>query len=67
MMYALKPASYFKLTSLIFLVIAGVHVYRAINDLSVSLGSWDVPMWLSWIGIVVALFLAYSGYQNSQK
>jgi len=66
-MKTLKAATYFKLTSVIFAVIAVIHGYRAINDMQASLGSWDVPMWLTWILGIVALYLAYSGYQLSKK
>ena len=38
----------------IFAVVAAVHLLRVYMGWPVVIGNWDVPMWLSWIGLIVA-------------
>ena len=44
---------------------------RIIFDWSAMLGSWSVPMWLSWVALIVTGALAYFGFslatQSSRK
>jgi hypothetical protein len=46
---------------LIFLLVAIVHALRLALRWNVMLQGWTVPMWVSWIAVVVAGFLAYQG------
>ena len=49
----------------VFFTIAGlVHLYRALNALPVNLMGWAVPVEVSWVVGLVALFLGYSGYKH---
>jgi len=48
-------------SALIFLLVALVHVARLAQQWPVTLGSIDVPMSVSWIGLVVAGALALWG------
>ena len=49
------------ITSVIFGLVALLHVLRIFFGLPAVIGGWTVPMWLSWIGLVVAGGLSYSG------
>ena len=49
------------IASVIFGVVALVHVLRIFLGWSAVIGGWNVPMWLSWIGLVVAGGLSYFG------
>mgnify|MGYP001579984004 CR=1 FL=1 len=60
----LEPSTYFKVTGLIFVVIVVLHVYRIFMDVTVNFGDWTVPIWVSWVALVVAAYLAWSAYQN---
>ena len=44
----------------IFLLIAILHALRLLFGWHASIGSWIVPMWVSWAGVALAGFLAYS-------
>ena len=48
----------------IFAVVAIGHLLRAVYGWEVVIGEWSIPLWASWIGVVVAGILAYSGYQH---
>jgi len=44
---------------LIFLLIAVMHVLRLALKSEVVLNGWSVPMWVSWLALVIAGFLAF--------
>jgi hypothetical protein len=46
---------------MIFALVALLHLVRIIIGWSVVIGDWSVPMWVSWIGFVVAGGLAFFG------
>ena len=45
----------------IFALVALVHLMRIWLGWPVAIGGWPVPMWVSWIGLIVAGGLAYFG------
>jgi hypothetical protein len=45
----------------IFAVVALFHLLRIYMGWPVIIGDWSVPMWLSWIGLIVAGGLAFFG------
>ncbi len=57
--------TYFKVTAIIFSIIGLAHLYRAIVGVPVTIGAVSIPVYLSWIGVIVAAFLAYQGYTKN--
>jgi hypothetical protein len=49
------------LTGVIFALLALFHLLRIYMGWPVVIGGWTIPMWLSWLGLVVAGSLAYIG------
>jgi len=49
------------LTGAIFAVVALLHALRIVMGWPIAIGAWNAPMWLSWIGLVVAGGLSYFG------
>ena len=45
------------IAALIFLIIAGVHVYRLATGFDVIIAGNAIPMTVSWVGVVVSLVL----------
>jgi len=45
----------------IFAVAALLHLSRLYFGWSAVLDDWTVPMWVSWLGLVIAAGLAYFG------
>ncbi len=43
----------------IFALVALLHVLRIYMGWPVVVGGWSAPMWVSWIGLIVAGGLAY--------
>jgi hypothetical protein len=68
---AMSRRAYLLVTAVIFSLIALLHLVRIIFGWSAMLGSWSVPMWLSWVALIVAGALAYFGFslatQSSRK
>ena len=63
--------AYLLTSAVIFSLVAFLHLARIVFGWSVVIGDWSVPMWLSWVGLIVAGALAYSGFslaaQSSRK
>jgi hypothetical protein len=47
--------------SVIFVLVALLHLLRIYMGWPIVIGSWTVPMWVSWAGFVVAGSLSYFG------
>ncbi|MBI2143453.1 hypothetical protein HYU20_03900 [Candidatus Woesearchaeota archaeon] len=59
-MKAMRHKTFLAVTGVIFLVVAVLHLLRAVLGWSAVIGSFEVPIWLSWVAAVVAAYLAYS-------
>ena len=49
-------------SSVIFLIVLVFHGLRLFYGWDASIGGWEVPMWLSWIAVFAAGYLAYAGF-----
>ena len=54
-------------TTIIFLIVGAFHLTRAILKWPSSINNFDLPIWLSYISAVIAIFLAYSGFRLINK
>jgi len=50
-----------------FLLVALVHVLRMALSASVVIQNISLPMWASWIALVVTGYLAYEGFRHARK
>lgn len=55
------------LAVLIFAVMALLHAYRLVTRFHIVLGSHDIPVWWSYIGVVVAALLSVMVYRESKR
>lgn len=53
--------SYAAVTVLIFAIVAIMHLVRIVNGWSVAIGPHDIPMGVSWAGLVGSALLALWG------
>ncbi|MBX4191721.1 MAG: hypothetical protein KW804_02905 [Candidatus Doudnabacteria bacterium] len=60
----LKHNDYMNVSMFIFLVIGVVHLYRALNKIPVTFGDTSIPVAVSWVAGIVALYLAYSAHKT---
>ena len=50
---------YHLLVGLLFCLIAVLHLFRLLLGWEAVIGGWVVPMWLSWIAVVLPGYLGY--------
>ena len=51
----------------IFGLVALLHLLRLVMGWSIVIEAWTVPMWLSWVGLVVAGALSYFGARLARR
>jgi protein-S-isoprenylcysteine O-methyltransferase Ste14 len=54
------------ISAIIFAVMALLHVYRIFTHFQIVLGSHVIPLWASYVGIVVSGLLAVMLYKESR-
>ena len=59
--------TYLLIAAVIFSLVALLHLARIIFGWSATVGDWSVPMWLSWIALIVTAALAYFGFSLSRQ
>ena len=62
----MKQRGFNKLTGVIFAVIAVLHLLRVIYSWDAQIGTFAIPIWLSWIALVVSGFLSYTAFNLSK-
>jgi len=55
------------LAGVIFAMVALFHLVRIFMEWTVIIGDWSIPMWVSWIALVVAGGLALLGLRLSER
>ena len=51
------------LAATIFALVALLHAARLLRGWQVTIEGAVVPIWISWIGLAVAAYLAYQGFR----
>jgi hypothetical protein len=52
--------------SVLFLLIGGGHLIRALMGWEVTVGHYVIPVWLSWVSIIISIYLAFQGFLLSK-
>lgn len=55
------------ITGGIFLVVALAHLLRLLFGLQLMLGTFEIPLWLSWAGVFVAAYLSYASFHFARR
>jgi hypothetical protein len=50
----------------VFAIVALLHLLRVALGWQVVIGEFSVPMWFSWIGVIVAATLSYFGLRSAR-
>jgi uncharacterized membrane protein len=50
-------------TAVIFLLITFLHAIRLLRGWQVTIEGAVVPIWISWIALAIAAYLAYEGFR----
>lgn len=64
--FKMKQKEYIMFSGMIFALVALVHLFRMIYALPAVIGSWEVPMWVSALAVVLAGFLAWKAQKLSR-
>lgn len=51
----------------VFLAVAVLHLARLMFGIDVLLGDFSIPMWLSWIGVLIAGYLSYCSFHFAMR
>lgn len=60
----MSKKAFYTTSGIVFLVVTVVHFLRVMNGWDLTLDTYSIPMWWSW---VVVLFLGYMSYQGLSK
>lgn len=60
----MNQSTFLKTAGIIFLVVTLVHLWRALSGMDLILGATVIPMWLSWVVVLVLGYLSYQGLRN---
>ena len=63
----MTPRTYSIIAGIIFSLVALLHALRLLRGWHVVIGDLSVPVWVSWLGLVIAGYLAYQGFQLSRR
>jgi hypothetical protein len=55
------------IAAVIFGLVALLHLLRLVMGWSIIIEAWTVPMWFSWIGLVVPGALSYFGMRLARR
>ena len=55
------------LAAVVFGIIALLHLLRSVLSWPASIANWNLPVWLSYIAVVVLGYLAWHMYSASKK
>ena len=50
-------------TAGLFFLIALLHAVRLLRGWQVTIEGTVIPIWISWMGLVIAAYLAYQGFR----
>jgi hypothetical protein len=60
----MSQKNYYTVTGTIFLIITVLHFLRILNGWSAEIGTATIPMWASWVAVLLAGCLAYHGLKR---
>ena len=58
---------YSTISGLIFGIVSLMHLLRLLNEWTLQLGPLVAPVWMSWLGMVVAGMLSFWGFRLSRN
>ena len=62
----IAPATYFRVSATIFLVVAVLHLLRVVKGWSLEIGGAPIAPWFSVVLGLLLLFLSWNGYRYAK-
>ena len=50
------------IAGIVFLIVAAVHALRLLTGWTLIVGELDLPLWLSWFGVIIPGYLSYASF-----
>jgi hypothetical protein len=63
----MTPRIFWLIAAALFALIALGHALRLLFGWGVAVENVVVPVWISWIGLAIAGYLAYQGFRSSRS
>ncbi|MBI4120711.1 MAG: hypothetical protein HY457_00425 [Parcubacteria group bacterium] len=61
----MKQNDYFILVGLVFVIVFTLHAFRIGYGWEATLAGWDIPMWVSWLAVIITGVLAFQSFSHS--
>ena len=55
------------IAAIIFAIMAVVHVFRLVTHFQIVAGSHEIPMWVSWLGVIIPAILAAGTFREARR
>ena len=62
----MNSRSYCVVSGVLFSLVALAHLLRIVSGTPITVEAYDVPMWVSWFGLLVPAALATWAFRNSR-
>ncbi len=63
----MNKKNFFSVAGALFLLIALVHLVRIIQGWDAAIGTYDLPVWFSWVVVIIGLVMAYQGLVKHRR
>ena len=63
----IRERTYLMVAGVIFTIVAVVHIWRVFFGITVEIDGWTLPLWLSWIGVLITTYLAYTSFHLAAR
>lgn len=58
-----REHTYLLVVGVVFTVVAVAHLWRIFATGDLTIMGWVVPLWLSWFGVIITAYLAYTSFR----
>ena len=59
--------NYVIVSSVLFALVAVVHLVRIVGQWAIVIDGWAVPMWVSFVGLAITGLLSFLGFRALQQ
>jgi len=63
----LRQQTFTKIAGAVFSLIAALHALRLLLGWDAVIGGWTVPLWLSWLALAAAAYLAFTAFNVGKR
>jgi hypothetical protein len=63
----MNAKNYFIATAVVFSAVSLLHLLRIVLGWEAVIGSWGIPIWVSWVAMIIAAVFAYTGFTHGWR